>query len=79
MEDERLLPGDRVTVRKGAPLPPDGHRRLTRDCCAKVVEVAGRRVKVAVTAPYIDNDDGSRILAPFVTFDLSYVYRVDSL
>lgn len=78
MYEVDLRPGDSVTVRKGAPLPPNGVRRLVKDCRAKVIAVEGRRVKVAVSAPLLEDEDGSRIQAPFATFDLSYVYRVDS-
>ncbi|MEZ0228549.1 MAG: hypothetical protein ACAI25_07970 [Planctomycetota bacterium] len=77
MEEERLRLGDRVTVRKGAPLPPDGKRRLEKDFHAKVVSVEGRRVKVALDEHYVD-EDGSRMVTPYAVFDLTYVYRLDS-
>jgi len=78
MEDERLRPGDAVTIRKGAPMPPDGRRRLTKDCRAKVIQVDGRRVKVETTAQFAEDADGSRMVAPYATFDLTYVFRRDS-
>jgi hypothetical protein len=77
MEDERLRVGDRVTVRKGAPMPPDGKRRLEKDFQAKVIGVDGRRVKVAMDEHIVDAD-GSRMVTPFAVFDLTYVYRMDS-
>jgi hypothetical protein len=77
VHEESLRPGDSVTLRKGAPLPPDGKRRLKVDCKAKVIEVVGSRVKVITKESFLDDEDGSRVVAPYLILDLSYVYRVD--
>jgi hypothetical protein len=79
MHEERLRPGDTVTVRKGAPMPHDASKRLGHDCVAKVISVDGRKVKVETTALFTENDDGSKVMAPFATFDLTYVYKRDSV
>lgn len=78
MQDELLRAGDQVTIRKGAPLLPDGRRKLTRDCLAVVISVHGRSVKVEPHTLFVEEADGSKIVAPFAMFDLSYIYRRDS-
>ena len=77
MHETDLKPGDAVTVRKGALLLP-GSRRLPSDCQGKVIAVAGRNVKVEAKDGFLDDEQGFRLVAKFLTFDLSYVYRRES-
>lgn len=75
MQDEVLKTGDNVTIRKGAPLTPDGKRRLAHDCRGRVIAVSGRKVTVETDQSSIMDDEGSQLRAPFALVDVSYVYR----
>ena len=78
MHDSILKPGDPVTVRRGALLLPDGRRRLPADCQGKVIGVLGRSIKIEANTGFVDDENGFRLVGRFLTFDVSYVYRLDA-